>query len=78
MLRKYKPDPTHILRYEQIDVDEKASYVERPIWIEDRKDRVLRNKMIPMIKVVWEHHGIEGATWEREEAMRHQYPHLFE
>ena len=78
MLRKYEPDPTHVLRYEEIDVDDKVSYVERPVKIEDRRDRVLRNKTIPMVKVVWEHHGTEGATWESEEAMRRQHPQLFD
>ena len=78
MLRKYEPDPTHILRYEEIDVDDKMSYVEKPVRIEDRRDRVLRNETTPMVKVDWQHHGIEGATWESEEAMRHQHPHLLE
>ena len=78
MLRKYEPDPTHVLRYEEVDVDDRVTYVEKPVRIEDRKDRVLRNKTIPMVKVVWEHHGTEGATWESEEAMRLQYPQLFE
>ena len=52
MLRKYEPDPTHVLRYEEIDVDDKVSYIERPIRVEDRKDRVLRNKTIPIVKVI--------------------------
>ena len=77
MLRRYEPDPTHVLNYEAIDVDDRVSYVEKPIRIEDRMERVLRNKTIPMVKVIWEHHGTEGATWESEELMRHQYPHLF-
>ena len=52
ILRRYEPDSTHVLRYEEIDVDDKVSYVERPVRIEDKKDRVLRSKMIPMVKVV--------------------------
>ncbi|KAI6687681.1 hypothetical protein NL676_024509 [Syzygium grande] len=78
MLRKYEPNPTHILRYEEIEVVDKVSYVERPVRIEDRKERVLRNKTILMVKVVWEHHGTEGATWESEEVMRRQHSQLFE
>ena len=78
MLRKYKLDPTHILRYEEKDVNDKVSYVEKQVRIEDRRDRMQRNKTILMVKVVWQHHGTEGATWESEEAMRRQHPHLFE
>ena len=39
--------------------------------------RQLRNKTIPLVKVLWQHHGIEEATWEPEAAMREQHPELF-
>ena len=73
MLRKYESDLTHVLRYEEIEVDDKVSYVERLIRIEDRKEHVLRNKTILMVKVIWEHHGTEGAMWESDEVMRRQH-----
>ncbi|KAL3746177.1 hypothetical protein ACJRO7_015170 [Eucalyptus globulus] len=77
MLRKYEPDPTHVLNFEELDVDERVSYEERPIQIVDRKEQVLRTKTIPLVKVVWQHHGTEGATWESEDAMKEKYPYLF-
>ena len=77
MLRKYEPDPGHILDHEVIEMDDRVSYVERPIRIEDRKEQVLRNKTIPLVKVIWEHHGTEGATWESEDEMKKKYPYLF-
>ncbi|XP_048129409.1 uncharacterized protein LOC125313647 [Rhodamnia argentea] len=36
MLRKYEPDPTHMLDYEVVDVDERVFYLKRPMRIEDR------------------------------------------
>ena len=30
------------------------------------------------MKVLWQHHGREEATWEPEATMRAQYPQLFE
>ena len=30
------------------------------------------------MKVLWQHHGKEEATWELEATMRAQYPQLFE
>ncbi|RVW93684.1 Transposon Ty3-I Gag-Pol polyprotein [Vitis vinifera] len=36
-----------------------------------------KNKVIPAVKVWWQHHGIEEATWEPEEEMRRHYPQLF-
>ena len=37
----------------------------------------LRNKRIPLVKVLWRKHKTEEATWESEETMRQQYPQLF-
>ena len=39
--------------------------------------RQLWNKQIPLVKVLWQHHGMEEATWEPEVTMRAQYPQLF-
>ena len=30
----------------------------------DTKEKVLRNKIIRLVKVLWQHHGVEEATWE--------------
>ena len=29
------------------------------------------------MKVLWSHHGVEEATWEREDNIRSRYPELF-
>jgi len=70
MLRKYESDPTYILNFEELDMDDCVSYVESLVQILDRKEQVLRTKTIPLVKVIWQHHGIEGPTWEIEESMR--------
>jgi hypothetical protein len=77
MLRRYVSDPTHILTPEPLELKEDWSFVEKPIEILDHREQVLRNKSIPLVKVRWQHHGYEGATWELEEEMRTKYPHLF-
>ena len=33
--------------------------------------------MIPLVKVLWMNHDREEATWEREDQMQTQYPHMF-
>ena len=65
MLRKYIPDPSHVL-------------TEQPVQILDRREQVLRNKTIPLVKVLWRSHTVEEATWEHEEQMKRHYPHLFD
>ena len=77
MLRRYISDPSHIIEYKDLHVEEDASYIVRPIQILARRDQVLRNRAIPLVKVLWSHHGTEEATWEREDFMRATYPELF-
>ncbi|KAA0035225.1 DNA/RNA polymerases superfamily protein [Cucumis melo var. makuwa] len=77
MLRKYVPNPYHILEAQPVHLKENLSYEEEPIQILDKKEQVLRNKVIPLVKVLWRNHNTEEATWETEQAVKVQYPHLF-
>ncbi|XP_073035222.1 uncharacterized protein [Primulina eburnea] len=77
MLRKYESDPSHVLDISEVQLDPDVSYVERPVCILDRSERKLRCKLISMVKVQWEHRGVEEATWETERHMRKLYPYLF-
>ena len=31
-----------------------------------------------LVKVLWQHRGVEEATWEHEDTVRVNYPFLFE
>ena len=77
MLRKYIAYPSHVLKDQPVELKEDLTYKERPVQIVDRKDQVLRNKVIPLVKVLWMNHGREEATWEHKDQMQTQYPHLF-
>ena len=77
MLRKYVPDPSHILAEQPVELREDLTYEEGPVQILDRREQVLRNKVIPLVKVLWRNHSTEEATWEHEEQMRTRYPQLF-
>ncbi|KAL6145956.1 hypothetical protein ACLB2K_056639 [Fragaria x ananassa] len=77
MLRKYIVDLSHVLQEQPINLKKYLTYEEEPVQILDQKEQVLRNKTIPLVKVLWRSHQIEEATWEPEEQMRQQYPHLF-
>ena len=52
MLRKYIPDPSHILQPQMVELNENMSYEEYPVAIVDRQVRQLRTKDIPMVKVL--------------------------
>ena len=62
MLRKYIPDPSHVLREQPVQLKENLTYEETPVQIIDRKEQVLRSKVIPLVKVLWKNHEREAAT----------------
>ena len=78
MLRRYVSNPSHILSYETLQVQEDLSYEEMPMEILDHKDQVLRNKTIRLVKVLWRNHSTGEASWERKDEMKTKYPHLFQ
>ena len=77
MLRKYLYDSSHVIAYDDLHVEEDVSYILQPARILDRRDQILRNRSIPLVRVLWKHHATEESTWEREDAMRANYPELF-
>ncbi|KAL0541301.1 hypothetical protein IC582_021343 [Cucumis melo] len=78
MLRKYVVDPTHVVDFEPLQINENLSYEEQPIEILAREVKRLHNRVISLVKVLWRNHRVEEATCEREEDMRTQCPELFE
>ncbi|VFQ59510.1 unnamed protein product [Cuscuta campestris] len=69
--------PTHRLPEGVVTLDENLTYEEELVQILAREVKELRNKRVPLVKVLWRNHAVEEATWETEESMRVQYPHLF-
>lgn len=63
MLRKYEPDPTNVLDIPDVQIHDQMSYEEITIQI---------------LVVLWDHHGIEEATWELELEMLARYSRLFD
>ncbi|TYK11127.1 DNA/RNA polymerases superfamily protein [Cucumis melo var. makuwa] len=76
--KKYVTDPSHVVDYEPLKIDENLSYAEQPVEILARGIKMLRNKGIALVKVLWWNYKVEEATWEREDGMRARYPELFE
>ena len=59
------------------DIQENLSFDDIPIEILDFSVRRLRNKEVPLVKVLWRNQSVEGATWEAEADKRSKYLHLF-
>ena len=77
MLRRYTPDPAHVVDWGEIEVDTDVTFEEEPVCIMDSRDQVLRRKTMRLVRVLWQHRGVEESMWEREDMMRATYPFLF-
>ncbi|XP_017428774.2 uncharacterized protein LOC108336835 [Vigna angularis] len=75
-LRKYVPDPSHILEIEDIQIREDLSVEVQPVCKEDTKTKELRGKTINLVRVVWDKRTCD-STWKLEEEMKQLYPQLF-
>ena len=77
MLRRYTPDPAHVVDWGEIEVDTDRTFEEGPVCIMDSRDQVLQRKTVRLVKVLWQHCGVEEVTWERDDTMRVTYLFLF-
>ncbi|KAL8119914.1 hypothetical protein AgCh_017147 [Apium graveolens] len=69
LMRKYHRDARHIVEYEHVDIQPELTYVEQLVMIMDQKEQVLRNKVIKLVRVLWQNCNVEESTWESESAM---------
>jgi hypothetical protein len=65
-----------LVQLEDIKMGNDLTYKEYPVKILDTSERVT-SKIIRMCKVQWSHHTEEEATWEREDELKEDFPHLF-
>ena len=77
MLRKYEPDPSHVIDHSDLILEDDASFEVKPVRVVDRSEKILRGKSIPLVRILWSRHGIQEETWELETKMRSKYPELF-
>ena len=56
MLRRYRSDPSHVVSSKTIELRPYLTYEEEPVEILAREVKELRNKKIPLIKVLWRNH----------------------
>ncbi|CAN6712610.1 unnamed protein product [Malus baccata var. baccata] len=77
MLRHYISDPSHVIPPQPLGINPDLTYDEEPVTILDWKDKVLRNRTVSLVKVLWRNHSVKEATWETEHQMKEMYPRLF-
>jgi hypothetical protein len=77
LLNKYVHDSNDIINWFVIQVEPEGELLPESQCIIDRKETPLRNRTIAQVKVQQKHFGLDEATWEMEDAMRHAYPFFF-
>ena len=78
MLRKYIPDPSHVVDYKPLKLRDDLTYEEQLVKIVDKKEQELKRHTIHYVKVQWRNQSVREATWELEDEMNEKYPYLFE
>ena len=76
-LKKCLSDESLVVPLEEIQVNPNLNFVEEPVEIMDREVKRLKQSRIPIVKVRWNAKRGPEFTWEREDQMKHKYPHLF-
>jgi len=77
LLRKAEVDPSRVLPQIPLEIDENLTLEMNPVKVLDYSVKELRNRKIPIIKILWKNSQIEEVTWERESQMRQKHPELF-
>ncbi|GJR45317.1 hypothetical protein Tco_1313420 [Tanacetum coccineum] len=76
-LKKCLSDESLVIPIKKLQLDDKLNFVEEPIEIIDREVKQLKQSRIPIVKVRWNSKRGPEFTWEREDQIRANYPHLF-
>jgi hypothetical protein len=76
-LRKCLRVPEEQVAPETIDLQDDLRYQEVPIKILDTVTRRTCNSTVKIYRVQWNRHSEAEATWEREDALRAEFPSLF-
>ena len=65
ILWRYISNPLHILQEQPVELKENLRYEEEPIAILAKDQKVLRNKVIPLVKVLWRNHSQRRSNMEK-------------
>lgn len=77
ILKRYRSNPDQVVQIEEPEVELNLSYEDELVYILAREVKKIRNKTIPLVKVLWRNHSTKEVAWERESQMKDQYPQLF-
>jgi hypothetical protein len=78
MLRKYIRDPELNIEFDPIIIQQDLTIDAQPVRVLEFLERVIRNRTIKYVKIIWSNQTEREATWELESIMHNKYPDLFQ
>ena len=67
-----------MINWNDVHVEPEGDFLVESDYILDKREILLSNRTIGLVKVKWKHLSLEEATWELESHMRESYPILFQ
>lgn len=77
VLIRYHHNSSHVIPHQQTLICSDIAYAEYPNEVIDWTEKVLGNRRIPKVKMLWQHHTLDEVTWELEDEMQDKYVELF-
>jgi hypothetical protein len=77
MLRKYIKDPELNIEADPIIIQQDLIIDVQLVCVLEFSERVMRNRTIKYVKILWSNQMEREATWELESTMCNKYPDLF-
>jgi hypothetical protein len=78
ILRKYIRDSELKIEADPIIIQQDLTIDAQPVGVLEFSERVIRNRTIKCVKILWSNQMEREATWELESTMRNKYPNLFQ
>jgi hypothetical protein len=78
MLRKYIRDPELKIEADPIIIQQDLTIDAQPVRVLEFSERVMCNRTIKYVKILWSNQTEREATWELESTIRNKYPDLFQ
>ena len=76
LLQKADIDPLRVLPQVPVEIKEDLTLEVRPIKILEWGEKELRNKKVPILRVLWRSSQNEEETWEKESEVRRKFRDL--
>ena len=62
ILKKYVHDATHVINWNDVQVESEGDFLVEPDCILERREILLQNRTIGQVKVQWKHLSLEEST----------------